>query len=135
MNWHRTRSSWNPPASSLILWLLTWIGGGTVLMTLIAEPLQAQVPLPPIFDPGGRSKEGPPLRREEPLKPKPAPLEPTKPTPPSETQERLPVVRVFVREYRFSGHSVFTTEELQASPLPTCTAKSRPKIWKVSATR
>ena len=113
MNWHRTRSSWNPRASSLILWLFTWIGGGTVLITLIAEPLQAQVPLPPIFDPGGRSKEGPPLRREEPLKPKPPPLEPTKPVPPSETQERLPVVRVFVREFRFSGHSVFTTEELQ----------------------
>ncbi|BFU95962.1 MAG: putative Surface antigen (D15) [Nitrospira sp.] len=89
-----------------------------MLMTLMAEPLHAQVPLPPIFDPGGRSKEGLPLRREEPLKPKPAPLEPTKPTPPSETQGRLPPVRVFVREYQFSGHSVFTIDELQSVAAP-----------------
>jgi hemolysin activation/secretion protein len=87
-------------------------------MNIIAEPALAQVPLPPIFDPGGRSKEGPPLRREEPLKPKPSPLEPTRPAPPSETQERLPAVRVFVREYRFSGHSVFTSEELQSAASP-----------------
>jgi hemolysin activation/secretion protein len=87
-------------------------------MNIIAEPALAQVPLPPIFDPGGRSKEGPPLRREEPLKPKPSPLEPTRPAPPSEPQERLPAVRVLVREYRFSGHSVFTTEELQSVASP-----------------
>lgn len=87
-------------------------------MNLITDPVQAQVPLPPIFDPGGRSKEGPSLRREEPFKPKPPPLEPTEPAPPPETQERLPVVRVFAREYRFNGHSVFTTEELQTVAAP-----------------
>lgn len=94
-------------------------------MTLTAQQVQAQFlpqsPLPPIFDPGGRSKEaapGAPLRKEEPLKPKPAPLEPTEPAPPSETQERLPVVRVFVREYRFAGHTAFTTEELNTVAAP-----------------
>ena len=87
-------------------------------MTLVAEPVHAQVPLPPIFDPGGRSKEGPPMRKEEPLKPKPAPLEPAKPSPPGERQERLPLVRVFVKEYRFSGHTVISTEELQAVAAP-----------------
>ena len=65
-----------------------------------------------------RPFEGLPLRREEPLKPKPPPLEPAEPAPPPETQERLPVVRVFVREYRFSGHSVFTTQELQTVAAP-----------------
>jgi hemolysin activation/secretion protein len=93
-------------------------GGEAVFMNVIAQPVQAQVPLPPIFDPGGHSREGPPLRGEEPLKPKPPPLEPSKPAPPAETQERLPVVRVFVREYRFSGHSVFATEELQTVAAP-----------------
>lgn len=94
-------------------------------MTLVAQQVQAQLlpqsPLPPIFDPGGRSKEGAPgapLRKEEPLKPKPPPLEPTEPAPPPEVHERLPVVRVFVREYRFAGHTVFTTEELQAVAAP-----------------
>jgi hemolysin activation/secretion protein len=87
-------------------------------MNLAAQPVQAQVILPPIFDPGGRSREGPPLRKEEPLKPKPAPLEPAAPAPPSETQERLPVVRVLVREFRFEGHTVFTTQELDTVAAP-----------------
>jgi hemolysin activation/secretion protein len=104
MNGGKTERPWYVVASSLAF----------CLMTLVAQPVQAQVPLPPIFDPGGRSKEGPPLRREEPLKPNPPPLNPTQPAPPAETQERLPVVRVFVREYRFSGHSMFTTEELKS---------------------
>jgi hemolysin activation/secretion protein len=87
-------------------------------MTFAAPSIQAQVPLPPIFDPGGRSREGPPLRKEEPLKPKPTPLEPGAPAPPPEVQERLPVVRVFVRQYRFEGQTVFSTQELETVASP-----------------
>lgn len=111
MNWNRTAKPWEGSGLFRRFLLLVWTAVGVLLMTLVAQQVWAQVPLPPIFDPGGRSREGPPLRREEPLKPKPAPLEPV---PPSELKERLPVVRVFVREYRFGGHTVFTTEELQA---------------------
>src|SRR5688572_5686395 len=117
MKRHGTEDTRQVPTSWSV-WSLAWAFVGIVLMNIIAQPALAQVPLPPIFDPGGRSKEGPPLRREEPLKPKPSPLEPTKPALPSETQERLPAVRVFVREYRFSGHSVFTTDELQTVAAP-----------------
>jgi hemolysin activation/secretion protein len=93
-------------------------------MNLAAQPVQAQFlpqsPLPPIFDPGGRTREGEqaPLRKEELLKPKPAPLEPGAPTAPSETQERLPAVRVFVREFQFEGYTVFTKQELETVAAP-----------------
>lgn len=100
------------------LWLVAWTVVGVLTMNLAAQPVQAQVPLPPIFDPGGRTREGAPLRKEEPLKPKPAPLEPAAPAPPAETQERLPPVKVFVREYRFEGHTVFTTQELETEAAP-----------------
>src|SRR5688500_17053905 len=111
MNRHGTEDTRQVPTSWSVR-SLACAFAGIVLLNIIAEPALAQVPLPPIFDPGGRSKEGPPQRREEPLKPNPSPLEPTKPAPPSETQERLPAVRVFVREYRVSGHSAFATEDL-----------------------
>ena len=104
------------PASDWCLQRRPLIGAVVALLVccVFAQPALAQVFLPPIFDPTGRSREGPPLRKEEPLKPKPAPLEPTAPAPPAETQERLPPVKVFVREYKFEGHTVFTTEELQS---------------------
>jgi hemolysin activation/secretion protein len=97
-----------------------WLRRTVIVMIccMTAQPVWAQVFLPPIFDPGGRSREGPPLRKEEPLTPKPAPMEPTAPAPPAEMQERLPPVKVFVREFRFEGHTVFTAQELQAVAAP-----------------
>ena len=118
MSRYRTKRSGRSTGFFLRLWLLAWAVIGMMLMNLAAQPVQAQVVLPPIFDPGGRSREGPPLRREEPLKPKPAPLEPAAPAPPPEVEERLPVVRVLVREFRFEGHTVFTTQELDTVAAP-----------------
>ena len=46
------------------LWLVAWTVVGVLTMNLAAQPVQAQVPLPPIFDPGGRTREGAPLRKE-----------------------------------------------------------------------
>jgi hemolysin activation/secretion protein len=118
MSWGQTKKSGQGSGFFPRRWLLTWAVVGILPMNLAAQPVQAQVILPPIFDPGGRSREGPPLRKEEPLKPRPAPLEPTAPVPPTDTQERLPVVRVLVHEFRFEGHTVFTTQELETVAVP-----------------
>ncbi len=87
---------------------------------LAAQSTSAQVippPPPPIFDPGRRSGELPPLR-EEPSVPKPLPDEPAPPVPPVESDERLPPVKVFVREFQFEGQTIFSPQELQALAEP-----------------
>ena len=98
-------------------WGLMWGTAIVMIICLAAQSSPAQVFLPPIFDPGGRSQEIPSLK-DEPRVPKPAPLEPTVPVPPAEPQERLPPVKVFVREFHFEGHTVFTTQDLQAVAAP-----------------
>ena len=45
-------------------------------------------------------------------------MEPAAPTPPIDTQERLPPVKVFVREFQFEGQTVFTTQDLQTVAAP-----------------
>ena len=85
-----------------------------MMCCMAAPPVWAQVFLPPISDPGGRSMGTPSLKEEQPM---PLP-EPVKPTPPVETQERLPPVKVFVREFQFEGHTVVTDQDLQAIAAP-----------------
>ena len=89
-----------------------------ILACLAAQEVRAQVFLPPIFDPGGRSREGAPLRKEEPLKPLPSPLEPGAPAPPPETTERMPAVRFVLIEVRLEGNRVFTADELGTVTAP-----------------
>jgi len=94
-----------------------WGAAVVMIACLAAESAPAQVFLPPIVDPGGRSQEVPSLQDTPPSQ-KPPPMAPTPPAPPADTQERLPPVKVFVREFQFDGHTVFTTQELQAVAVP-----------------
>ena len=96
---------------------LAWGTAIVIITCFVAVSAPAQVFLPPIVDPGGRSREVPSLK-DEPEGPKPAPMEPAAPMPPAEGQEALPLVKVFVREFRFEGHTVFTTQDLQAVAAP-----------------
>ncbi len=107
--------------------LASWLGGplflfGTLIVgeTLFCTPSGAQV-LPPIFDPTGRSGEPPaPLRKEfkpPPVAP-PSPLLPPAPTPPPEAEKVLPSVRVFVKDIRVIGSTVFSQEELAKVTAP-----------------
>lgn len=85
---------------------------GLLLTGLSCVSAHAQ-PLPPPLDPTIRSGEPPPLRREEP-RPTPPPgqvLPPIPPAPPREL-EPLPRVRVFAREIRVVGSTIFSAEEL-----------------------
>ncbi len=85
---------------------------GLLLTGLSCVSAYAQ-PLPPPLDPTIRSGEPPPLRREEP-RPTPPPgqiLPPIPPAPPREI-ELLPGVRVFAREIRVVGSTIFSAEEL-----------------------
>lgn len=69
---------------------------------------------PPVIDPTFRSGEPPPLEKKQPPKPTP-PKEKLLPSPdlPSDLQGgKLPVIRMFVREIRVTGSTVFTPKEL-----------------------
>jgi hemolysin activation/secretion protein len=48
----------------------------------------------------------------------PAPMKPAAPLPPADTQERLPPVKVFAREFRFEGQTVVTAQELHELAAP-----------------
>ncbi len=87
-----------------------------MFMTTLTSTTFAQV-LPPIFDPTLRSGEPPaPLRREfkPPEAPPPSPtLPPILPTPEPEAGQRLPDIRVFVRDIRVTGHTVFSDRQIE----------------------
>lgn len=87
-----------------------------VIVAVAAPCAFAQVTLPPI-DPTLRSGEPPPLERERPLRPEPPPLTPP-PVAPKLEAPPLPSVRVFVREFRFEGNTVFSDEELAGMMAP-----------------
>ncbi|MBH0177594.1 MAG: ShlB/FhaC/HecB family hemolysin secretion/activation protein [Nitrospira sp.] len=94
---------------------LTWLLTIVPIACLAAEAASAQVFLPPISDPEGRSFQAPSLQDTP---PPPAPMTPAAPTLPTDTQERLPPVKVFAREFRFEGQTIVTTQELQALAAP-----------------
>lgn len=74
---------------------------------------------PPIGDPTGRSGEPPPLQREEPRPPPPpGQILPPVPTPRPAERQLLSTPRVFVREIRVVGSTVFSREELAALTRP-----------------
>src|SRR5262249_3378245 len=63
-----------------------------------------------VIDPTGRSGEAPTLPQELPQPPRPGTLLP--PVAPAPKAEPIPGLRVFVREIRVSGSTVFSPEEL-----------------------
>jgi hemolysin activation/secretion protein len=94
-----------------------------MLLTLAPRPLSAQVvpPLPPVFDPTGRSGEPPPpLRKEiEPPAVPPGTVLPPVPRPPeSDTKQQFGRVRVFVHDVHVIGNTVFTDAEIDAVTTP-----------------
>jgi len=90
-----------------------------MIACLVADSTSAQVPPPPppIFDPGGRSGELPSLQDIAPA-PAPLPSDQAPTTPPDVSEERLPPVKVFVREFQFEGHTVFPAQDLQTLAAP-----------------
>jgi len=83
-------------------------GASIVSVILSSASVHAQ---PPFSDPTGRSGEPPPLQRETPRPPPPTPILPPLP-PPSPSEPRILGARVFVREIRVVGSTVFSAEEL-----------------------
>ena len=88
-----------------------WLWVGLVLACLMCGAAQAQGVLG--IDPSGRPLRVPPRQPEEPLpRPQPVPVLPPLPPPPAEPAEPLPLDRVFVREIRVIGNTVFPPAEL-----------------------
>ena len=98
---------------------LACIAAMVMITCLTAHNASAQVPPPPppIFDPGGRSGELPSLRDAIPA-PTPLPSDQAPTAPPDASKERLPPVKVFVRQFQFDGQTVFPAQELQALATP-----------------
>jgi hemolysin activation/secretion protein len=92
-----------PPASLRAGVLLS------IASVLAAPPVSAQLPQ----DPTGRTGEPPPLLEEQPRPtPPPVPILPEVPPPAPGEPKELPVERVFIREIRIVGSTVFTPDEL-----------------------
>lgn len=98
--------------------ILAWLSAGVVLLVgftiLMPQTAQAQV-VPPIFDPTGRSGEPPaPLKKEfERPMPPPRQVLPPAPSPPQEpTEKRLGQIRVFIKDIKVVGSTVFSEEQL-----------------------
>jgi hemolysin activation/secretion protein len=86
-----------------------------MLTMLAGTSAYAQQPLPPIFDPTGRSGEPPaPLKQEfKPPTPVPLPTLPVVPIPPEgEGKKQLGQIQVFVRDIHVTGSTVFSDTEL-----------------------
>jgi hemolysin activation/secretion protein len=87
-----------------------------VCLVLMAAPSAwAQVtPLPPRLEP---TPEPPPIFREEPRQPPPTPILAPLP-PPAPEREILPTLRVFIKEIRVVGSTVFSPEEISRVTAP-----------------
>ncbi|WP_455376864.1 ShlB/FhaC/HecB family hemolysin secretion/activation protein [Petrachloros mirabilis] len=88
--------------------------GIAMLMIVAGQSTEAQV-VPPIFDPTGRSGEPPaPLKKEfERPMPPPRQVLPPAPSPPQEpTEKRLGQIRVFIKDIKVVGSTVFSEEQL-----------------------
>jgi hemolysin activation/secretion protein len=105
--------------SNRLVWWLSLV----MIAVLPTSAARAQVgaPIPPIFDPTGRSGEPPaPLRKEfERPTPPPRQVLPPVPLPPEEPGERpLGKVRVFVKDIRVVGSTILSSEELADATEP-----------------
>ena len=105
-NWHR--GMFQTVLSVIVLWT--------------AADAMAQVtpsPLPPIFDPTGRSTMPRPLEEERPKAPSAAPIEPrTIPQEEPAPAPSLPALHVLVRSIQVIGSTVFSDAELDAVTAP-----------------
>jgi hemolysin activation/secretion protein len=80
----------------------------------------AQIGLPPVIDPSGRSGLPPPVEQQKPLRPEPPPGEVLPPvqSSPGPYPKGGPVLRVFVRRIHVVGSSVFSQAELNGLTAP-----------------
>ena len=81
---------------------------------LMPELDYAQVGLPPVIDPSGRSGLPPPVEQKQPLRPEQPPTEILPPVQPSprDLRQKGPLLRVFVRQIQVVGSTVLSQEEL-----------------------
>lgn len=100
---------------------MAWSTAIIMITCFTAHSVSAQSPPPPppppIFDPGGRSGALPSLRDTAPT-PKPLPPDQVPAGPPTASDQRLPPVTVFIREFQFEGQTVFSRNELHALAKP-----------------
>jgi hemolysin activation/secretion protein len=88
--------------------------------SLVADVGFAQIGLPPVIDPSGRSGLPPPVERQKPLRPEPPPTEilpPVQPAPDREG-EKGPILRVFVKRIHIIGSTVLSKAELNELTAP-----------------
>jgi hemolysin activation/secretion protein len=80
----------------------------------------AQIGLPPIIDPSGRSGLPPPVQQKKPLQPERSPTEILPPVRsfPGEPQEKGPVLRVFAKKIQVTGSTVLPRQEIDQLVAP-----------------
>ena len=96
------------------------LSGVVFVNSLPIENGYAQVGLPPIIDPSGRSGLPPPVQQEKPLQPEQAPTEILPPVQsfPGEPQEKGPILRVFAKRIHVVGSTVLSPQEIDQLVAP-----------------
>ncbi len=96
------------------------LSGVLFVNSLPIENGYAQVGLPPIIDPSGRSGLPPPVQQEKPLQPEQSPTEILPPVRslPGEPQEKGPILRVFAKRIQVVGSTVFSPQEIDQLVAP-----------------
>jgi len=113
----RSRTRYKPPARRRCVSRRTVLSAFLVGSLIISALANAQAPSPPRGAERRPGDERPPLPEFEPPERPPLLLPPVKPLP--EEQERLPFLpRVFVREFRLTGNTVFSDQELREITVP-----------------
>ena len=117
-NRHRELCAMNAKTKDMYMSALSRVIVFALGFGLCGGPAYAQQPLGPVppgeTAPGGISRPSefrPPL--PQPGAPPEAPLEVPREAPPPEVEKAPSGVRVFVKEIRLTGNTVFSTEELQ----------------------
>ncbi len=113
----RSRTRYKPPARRLCVSRRIVLSAFLLGSLIISALANAQAPSPPRGAERRPGDERPPLPEFEPPERPPLILPPVKPLP--EELERLPFLpRVFVREFRLTGNTVFSDEELREITAP-----------------
>ena len=116
----RARDGERPLSIKLVGLFAILHGSCLVVSSLPMEKGYAQVGLPPIIDPSGRSGLPPPVQQEKPLQPEQSPTEILPPVQsfPGEPEEKGPVLRVFAKHIHLVGSTVLSQQEIDQLVAP-----------------
>ena len=98
----------------VLIWIVLLDFGITLVVSNTAFGQFGPGGLPPVIEPSQRSGDQPEVERPRPPKPlqPPSQILPPPPSPTQPERDKLPTIKVFIKEIRVVGNTVFSQEEL-----------------------